>query len=332
MDRKRIVRSALFLIVGIGLLWLVFRDTKLDLLYSELNKINPFWIGLSILINILSQFVRGLRWKMLFRPMNYNPRTTNMFLSVIVLAFTNQVIPRGGEIARLGIINRYEKTPLAKLLGTALVERLTDLFILFLIFAGLLVWQMPLIIKIIELPEISLQNLKFSTVMSVAGGAVVFLLVVWFILKKFNVFVRFKDKLQKAGREIKEGFTSLYKLKGKLWYILLSISIYVLWLLMFYVLIFAYPPMKDLSFTAAAFTFGVATSAFLLPIQSGMGAWHFLAIQSLMLFGIGHDTAAVFALMAHAVTNLVHLPLGAIAFAVLPFVNKSRTSERAKVS
>ncbi|ALO14118.1 hypothetical protein L21SP5_00439 [Salinivirga cyanobacteriivorans] len=324
MDRKRIVRSVVFLVVGVGLLWLVFRDTKLDQLYNELNKINPFWIGVSILINILSQFVRGVRWKMLFKPMKYNPRTTNIFLSVIVLAFTNQVIPRGGEIARLGIINRYEKIPLAKLFGTALVERLTDLFILFLIFTALLAWQMPLIIKIIELPEVSMQNLSFSTVMIIIGSSVAFLLVAWFLLRRFNVFERFRDKLQKVGRDIKEGFTSLYKIKGKIWYLAQSVLIYVLWLLMFYVLIFAYPPMKDVSFTAAAFTFGVATSAFLLPIQSGMGAWHFLAIQSLMLFGIGHDTAAVFALMAHAVTNLVHLPLGAIAFAVLPIVNRKR--------
>ncbi|WP_462281037.1 lysylphosphatidylglycerol synthase transmembrane domain-containing protein [Salinivirga cyanobacteriivorans] len=324
MDRKRIVRSAVFLVVGVGLLWLVFRDTKLDQLYNELNKINPFWIGVSILINILSQFVRGVRWKMLFKPMKYNPRTTNIFLSVIVLAFTNQVIPRGGEIARLGIINRYEKIPLAKLFGTALVERLTDLFILFLIFTALLAWQMPLIIKIIELPEVSMQNLSFSTVMIIIGSSVAFLLVAWLLLRRFNVFERFRDKLQKVGRDIKEGFTSLYKIKGKIWYLAQSVLIYVLWLLMFYVLIFAYPPMKDVSFTAAAFTFGVATSAFLLPIQSGMGAWHFLAIQSLMLFGIGHDTAAVFALMAHAVTNLVHLPLGAIAFAVLPIVNRKR--------
>lgn len=327
MDRKRIVRSAVFLVVGVGLLWLVFRDTKLDQLYNELNKINPFWIGVSILINILSQFVRGVRWKMLFKPMKYNPRTTNIFLSVIVLAFTNQVIPRGGEIARLGIINRYEKIPLAKLFGTALVERLTDLFILFLIFTALLAWQMPLIIKIIELPEVSMQNLSFSTVMIIIGSSVAFLLVAWLLLRRFNVFERFRDKLQKVGRDIKEGFTSLYKIKGKIWYLAQSVLIYVLWLLMFYVLIFAYPPMKDVSFTAAAFTFGVATSAFLLPIQSGMGAWHFLAIQSLMLFGIGHDTAAVFALMAHAVTNLVHLPLGAIAFAVLPIVNRKRLSE-----
>jgi len=332
MDRKRVVRSAVFLIVGVGLLWLVFRDTKLDQLYNELNKINPFWIGVSILINILSQFVRAVRWKMLFKPMKYNPRTTNIFLSVIVLAFTNQVIPRGGEIARLGIINRYEKIPLAKLFGTALVERLTDLFILFLIFTALLVWKMPLIIRIIELPEVSMQNLSFSSVMIIIGSSVAFFIVVWLLLRRFNVFERFRDKLQKVGRDIKEGFTSLYKIKGKIWYLALSLLIYVLWLLMFYVLIFAYPPMKEVSFTAAAFTFGVATSAFLLPIQSGMGAWHFLAIQSLMLFGIGHDTAAVFALMAHAVTNLVHLPLGAIAFAILPFVNKKRISEPAKVS
>lgn len=310
------------MIVGVGLLWLVFKNTELKALYEELGKINPFWIGVSILINIASQLLRATRWKMLFQPLKYNPGKGNLFLSVIILAFTNQVIPRGGEIARLGVINRYERIPLAKLFGTALVERLTDLAILMLIFIGLLVWQMPLILKIIELPEISFQNISISTVMMIMGSTLVGALIIWFVLKKLNVFERFRTKIKRVGKDIREGFTTLYKIEGKFWYLLQSVMIYALWLLMFYVLIFAYPPMEDLSFAAAAFTFGIATSAFLLPIQSGMGAWHFLAIQSLMLFGIGQETAAVFALMAHAVTNLVHLPLGAIAFAVLPVVNR----------
>ncbi len=101
----------------------------------------------------------------------------------------------------------------------------------------------------------------------------------------------------------------------------MSISIYAIWLIMLYVLFFAFPATQQLSFKAAAFTFGLATMAFLLPIQSGMGAWHFVVIQSLLLFGVDVESGKAFSLVAHAATNLIYIPIGLIAFALLPLVN-----------
>ena len=86
-------------------------------------------------------------------------------------------------------------------------------------------------------------------------------------------------------------------------------------------LFLAYPPTQYLSFKAAVFTFGLATLAFLLPIQAGMGAWHFVVIQCLLLFGVEANDAKVFALMAHSATNHIYLVIGIITLALLPIVN-----------
>lgn len=322
MDKKRIIRAVVFFLVGVGLMWWVFKGTDLGMLSSELNRINWYWVGLSVVFNMLSQLVRAIRWAMLFKPMKYNPRISNLFLSVIILAFTNQIIPRGGEIARLGVVNRYEKVPFAKLFGTALVERLTDLVILLILFSSLVVWQFPLIMDIVELPQISLKNWSLTRILSFIGGAVALLVIAFFVLKRIGFFKRIQGKLQKIKHDIKEGFASLYHIKNKVRYFSFSVLIYFLWLCMLFVLFYAYPPTSELGFKAAAFTFGLATMAFLLPIQSGMGAWHFLAIQSLILFGIDHESGKVFALMAHAATNLVHVPFGALAFVLLPIINR----------
>ncbi len=95
---------------------------------------------------------------------------------------------------------------------------------------------------------------------------------------------------------------------------------------MLYVLFLAYPPTQHLSFETAAFTFGLATLAFLLPVQAGMGAWHFVVIQCLLLFGVDADSGKAFSLIAHSATNHVYLITGIIAFALLPIMNKKTES------
>jgi uncharacterized protein (TIRG00374 family) len=329
MDKKKIYQSILFFIVGVGLFWLVFRGTDLHQLKNELYRINWFWVGVSVLLNLLSQMVRALRWKTLFTPLKYSPKVSNLFYALLLLAFTNQIIPRGGEVARLGVVNKYEKIPFTKLLGIAMVERLTDLIILLTIFLVLLVWQFPLIQQIIELPQINLKDFSILQTVLIISAVVVTLIVAFYVIKKTGLIKRFNAKLKKIKKDLHEGFTSIYHIENKLIYFLQSVLIYVLWLLMLYVLFFAYPPTEQVSFKAAAFTFGLATMAFLLPIQAGMGAWHFLVIQSLILFGVDSEAGKVFALLAHSATNHIYLITGVIAFGLLPLTNqKAKRSKK----
>ena len=318
MDKKSTFQSILFFLIGLGLIWFVFRDTNIEQLKNELYRISWFWVGISVGLNLLSQLVRAYRWKTLFIPLNYSPKIYNLFLAMLILAFTNQIIPRGGEVARLGVVNKYEKVPLSKLVGIALIERLTDLIILILIFIVLFIWQFPLIQKIIELPQINLLDVNIHRVLIISGIIIISLVILHFIIRKF------KNKLKKIKKELHEGFTSIYHIKNKFLYLTQSFLIYGIWLLMLYVLFLA-SPTHHLSFKAAVFTFGLATLAFLLPIQAGMGAWHFVVIQCLLLFGVEADVGKVFSLMAHSATNHVYLITGIIALALLPIVNYKKS-------
>lgn len=324
MDRKKIYQSILFFIIGVALLWFIFRDTNLEQVKNELYRVKWFWVGVSVLLNLISQLVRAFRWKTLFIPLKYSPKIYNLFYAVLVLAFTNQVIPRGGEITRLGVINRYEKVPMSKLFGIALVERLTDLIILILIFLILLIWQFPIIQKLAALPQINLEDISLLRVGLIVSAVVAGLFLIYYLIRRFKLLNKFSDKIKSIKNDLHEGFTSIYHIKNKLLYFVQSVSIYAIWLLMLYVLFLAYPPTEDLSFKAAAFTFGLATLAFLLPIQAGMGAWHFVVIQCLIIFGIESDVGKVFALMAHSATNHIYLITGIIAFVLLPISNPQK--------
>jgi uncharacterized protein (TIRG00374 family) len=321
MDKKKIVQSIVFLFISIGLFWWVFRGTDTNNLFRQITHFNLFWIGISIVLNLLSQLVRAHRWKLLFRPMPYQPRIHNLFFAGLILAFTNLVIPRGGEFARLGVINRVEKVPFSKLLGMALAERLTDFSILILIFIILVATQFQLIKELLSLPEITMQNFNSSEILVVIAITIGIAAVVVIGKIKFNWDNKLRQKIQKIKRDVHEGFSTLKKLDRKPAYFLESIFLYLLWLMMLYVLFFAYPSTQGLSFRAAIFTFGLSTFAFLLPIQAGMGAWHFVVIQCLLLFGVDMESGKAFSIVAHAAANLIYLVFGLIAFVLLPLLN-----------
>ena len=94
---------------------------------------------------------------------------------------------------------------------------------------------------------------------------------------------------------------------------------------MLYVVFFAYAPTRDMTFSAAIFTYTIGTLAFLLPIQAGIGVWHFLVIQSLFLFGLDKVSGGMFALIAHTFTNLVYLVFGTLGFLIIPLTNNNDT-------
>ena len=63
----------------------------------------------------------------------------------------------------------------------------------------------------------------------------------------------------------------------------------------------------------------------MLPILAGMGAWHFVVIQCLLLFGVDVEAGKVFSLMAHSANNHVYLITGIIALVVLRIVNNKKS-------
>ncbi|MFO7829755.1 MAG: lysylphosphatidylglycerol synthase transmembrane domain-containing protein [Bacteroidales bacterium] len=323
MKKRKIIQSGIFFVIGAALFWYVYKDLNVSKIKSELGHLAYGWILLSLVFNLLSQLTRAYRWKKLIAPMGYQPGNLNLFLSVMVLAFTNLVIPRGGEIARCGVITKYDKVPFTKLVGTVFIERITDFAALIFLFFVLLAWQFPVIQKLFQSANINLEFSEYKSKVIIYSSAIIFIVLLLFVLYKLNVFKKFRRKIHQVKMDFSEGFKTIVSIKGKGMYIFQTFLIYFFWLLMLYVMFFAYEPTRDLTLGNAAFTFAIATFAFILPIQGGIGAWHYVVIQCLLLFGISSQDGMVFALIAHTFTNLVYLFFGAVALIILPLVNKN---------
>ena len=323
MNDKKLLKGTTFFIIGAGLFWYVYQDIDIQSINDALTELKYSWIFLSIILGLLSNLVRALRWKMLIEPLGYKPKTSNLFLSVQVLYFINLVIPRGGELARCGIIAKYEKIPFVKLLGTVFIERLTDFIAFIIIFIGIFFWQLTYIRKMFTSLKIDFSS--FQSKLLTFGLLAILLILLYLIFKKIGLLKKFQIKINNIKEEIKEGLKSIILIKNKWTYIFQTFLIFLMWLLMLYVMFFAFSPTRDMTFSAAIFTYTIGTLAYLLPIQAGIGVWHFLVIQCLYLYGLDIDSGMMFALIAHTFTNLVYLIFGTLGFMIIPLINSNDT-------
>lgn len=316
----------IFLVIGIGIFAYIYKDLRLSQIGSALNSLKYEWIVLSGIFGLSSHFIRALRWQLLIEPLVRKPSTLNTYLAVLVLYLFNILIPRGGEIARCTALNRYEKIPFPKLLGTVVTERLSDLATFALILLALIVWDSPVINnffqnnpRLVEGFQNTIHSEYFYLSLLVIAGGGFFL-----FYSRSGSNSTLMDKILKIKEQFREGISTISRTKSSLLYIFYTLSIIFLWLLMLYVVFFAYEPTSNLSFKIAVITFAISSFAFILPIQAGIGAWHYLVIQVLFLFGIDKDIGAVFALISHSFTNLIFLVVGTLAFILLPIVNNNQ--------
>jgi uncharacterized protein (TIRG00374 family) len=317
--KNKYFKGGVFFLIGVALFWYVYRDIDFHSIGNALNELKYGWVLLSFIIGLLSHVLRAVRWKMLIEPLNYKPRTINLFLSVLIMYFMNLVIPRGGEVVRCVVVSKYEKIPIVKLIGTVFVERITDLLTFVLIFIGVFFWQFDNVRKLFL--TLTLDFSGSQSKITIAGILILVLAILYAIVKKFGLLVKFSEKVEKIKDEIKQGIKSILQIRNKWAYLAATLLIFLLWLFMLYVIFFAYTPTNNMSFAAAIFAYTIGTFAFLLPIQAGMGVWHFLIIQSLFWFGLDKESGMMFALIAHTFTNLVYLIFGSIGFVIMPMIN-----------
>lgn len=321
---KNTIKYILFLSIGIFLFYLVYREFELEELENELSNINYWWILLAFGFGILSHISRAIRWRMLIKPLGYKPGIVNTIISVLILYFVNIFIPRGGELARCTVLNKYEKIPLTKLFGTVVTERIVDIIVLFFLVIFVLILQLSKLDEfIVSHPEVSqkISNLSSFTNFLIFGVFIALIIVSIFYSKRWIVKTILWGKVRSYVISFKEGILSFRNLDKKAWFIFHSLFIFLMYYLMFHVVFYSYEPTRNMMLTAGMSAFIAGGLAMLAPVQAGIGAWHFMVYETLFLFGIDKSTGKIFALISHTSTNLLLLITGVLSFVVLPLIN-----------
>lgn len=325
---KTAIKITLFICFGIAIFMLVYKDFDFKNFFDTMSDIKWGWLIPAAAISLLSHISRARRWQLMLESTGEKPRFTNTFFAVLNAYFANLAIPRLGEVTRCALISRYEKQDFSKVLGTVVSERLLDLILVAILTIIAFATQANVFGDFVsQHPEIKDNLAKLfspTTLIILAAVGIAGLCLLVAIAKgKLDRF-KFCQKISKFINDFWAGFISLKDVKHKSGVIFHSFLIWILYFLMLYFCFFAFDELSELSILTALMLFVAGSFGMIVPSPNGMGSYHFMIIQTLIIYGIPTETGASFALVAHGLQTVLIIVFGLISTALIPVVNKDK--------
>lgn len=314
------LKTFLPIIFGLFLVWYSlskFTDTEIQNIKTSLIGANYWWITLSVFLGFLSHFSRAYRWKFTLAPLGYKAKLHNRFFAVAIGYLVNLGIPRAGELVRATTLNQYEDIPYDKAFGTIVAERLADMIVYLFIIALALIAQYDVIFELLQ-KKIPSNPLFLGLI------AIVLLLIAFVLIKAIQKSEKaFFIKLRSFLNGLKEGFTSIFTMEQKWAFIGHTLFIWSAYVLMLYLVTFAFPETKNLSFNAVLICFVAGTFSY-ATTNGGIGSYPLTIQKTLLLYAIPETIGASFGWIMWSAQTLLMIVLGGLSFLLLPIFNKSR--------
>lgn len=329
-----ILRFSFFLGLGIFLVWWSIRqmgsknwtDCK-----AALKSANYYLFIPVFFILTLSHVSRTIRWKILMKPMGYYPGFTNTFSAVMVGYLANLAVPRLGEVLKCTILDRYEKVPAEKLIGTILVERAIDIVSLVVVFIIALIAQATIIGNYaVNVLQEKVLSYSLQTILIRAGIAIVLVSIVYltvkFLFRKYreNRFVKKTNHLIKG---IGIGLKSVKYLQNKWWFIFHSVLIWSCYVAGTYIGFYAIDETAHLPF-AAAFPILAFGSIGMIITPGGIGTYPLFVMQVMSLYNIEEGYGFANGTLQWLAQFVIILLVGFITLIILPIHNKKIHREK----
>ena len=310
------------LIISAVFLYIAMRRVDLVQVWNEMRSAAPVPIIAAVIILLLQQICRALRWRLFLDPIQ-STKFRNRLLAILVGFAANCLLPaRLGELLRANYLGVSEDCSRSSALGTVVIERLFDgLTLLGMLYVGLLVTDFS---GQQQSPGAWLGFV--AIILPMAYGGVILLLVgfKWkadACLKILNRLLFFlpqgpRSKLTGAARNFSLGIVPLKGKDNWVGAILYSCVIWTLGL----VQIKAIAMSLDLQipFLATFLIMAIASLGAMIPSAPGfIGTFHWAVQYGLMLHGFGPEESLSAAILLHAVFYIPTVILGVWAFLLI---------------
>jgi len=318
-----ILKFVIFVGIGILLFYFLFNNAQasyteecalkgipeadcslVDKIKSDFKSTKLIWLIIILIGYMLSNVFRALRWNQMLEPLGYN-------------------FPRIGEFIKTGTLAKYENIPFETAMGTVIVDRILDLLSLFVVIGIALFFSYG------TFADYFAANFEMPSWFSwpLLLGVALIGIISLFFLNRFLINGEFENgfmkKLQSTSLGLKDGLLSLTKVKNLPLLLLYTIGIWVMYYLMTYLCFFSFAPVENLGPIAGLVVFVFGTLGMVFPSPGGMGSYHLLISQALVIYGINEADAFSFSNIIFFTINIFgNIIFGLLFLIVLPFYNK----------
>ncbi len=318
-DGGKLKGAIISLAIAAVFLALAFRNVNLAEAFALMRNVSFFWLAVFVIVFLLTNYVRVLRWKLILTNVKKDVSLTNLFAASMIGYGVNSLIPRLGEIYRAFFLGKWEGLSRTSMFGTVIMERLIDIIALFL---------SVLISVIIYEGDIYVQVPWLETTL-VTGGIIsgVFLFGIIFLVlkeKKTKDFLirltdkfshRFAEKLKEFFVSLIEGFASVKGSKNIIGVIFLTVVIMLLYglnsLIAFYML--GLQDLPSVNYSTAWIIMTISAFGIVIPTPGGIGSYHAIVIFVLTtLFGFSNNVSAAYAILTHLISYVGFILLAVI--------------------
>ena len=317
---KKILKWALLLVLVAVLLFFSFRGMDWEEFWTGLQQCRWGWVIAVIAVQWIITWLRGNRWRIMLQPIRTEgsaPITRRETYDAYALCYlSNIAFPRSGEVVRCGLMGETRKTTFQGALGTVVIERTWDLICMLLAGVPLLFYGRFRDFMVEKMFRPAAGSLQI-------GGFWLALIVIAALVGVFFLIRAFREQIgrSKAGaaflkffKGLGEGIAAAFRMKNKWGFFAYTLIIWTgYWLCSLWTLR-ALPAADALNGLDALFLMVVGSLGWVVPVQGGFGAYHFIVSMTLMpVYGFDKPTGMLFASLSHEAQIVQMLLCGLIS-------------------
>lgn len=319
---KNILSVTIPLILGVLILWLLYRDTNFDEMWSIIKDANFGILAFSLIFGLLGNTIRAYRWQIIIMPLGYKPKISNLAFAVYGNYAVNFALPRAGEIWRCGVVSKDEKIPFVKLFGTIIIDRLLDTMTVLLISFVAFLLNMEFFISYLKQNEAT-----FDKIMGILTSPTPYIVLLLAVVGVYAVFKFFKNvsliiKIKKLFADIARDMRSIARMRQKRMLVVYSLGIWASYFFYFYTTFYAFDFTADLGFAAGLFVFAISSISMGVPSNGGLGPWQATVFFGLCAFAVLPEQATAFATAVFTFQSLWVILCGLVGIFALAIKNR----------
>lgn len=293
-----------------------------DKIIADFKSTNLIWLLIVCILFMVTNLFRVYRWRDMVNSLGYQPRTVNIFSSIMIGYFANLAIPRIGEFIRAGVISKYDDINFETSFGAIVLERLVDVLMLLIAITLMIILGGPRIMSYLEENSvITTQQIIYLAIFGlICLGIGIYVYRRLVQAESQNKIVNF---IQSKIAGFSDGINSIRTVENKGMFWLYSFGIWIGYFLMTWLAFFSFGPTSDLGPVSGLVSFVFGGLGIVFPSPGGLGSYHFMVSQSLMLYEVNPADAFSFAfILFFTISIFCNVFFGLLSLILLPLFNR----------